>query len=66
MWPAYDDVANPAEEHRLYSSLYQDDVRYASSMLDASESWYPAITADSWVQLDLVGRGHDRRPRIIN
>ena len=34
--------------------MRDDDVRYASSMLDASESWYPAITAGSWVQLDLV------------
>ena len=54
-WPPYDDVFNPLEKHRRYSTIYEDNpATYGTSMLDTGSGWYPETATDElWLQMDL-------------
>ena len=60
MWPPFDEVVNPLEKYRVYSSVLNDNVpAFGNSMLDANKAWIPQTCAGGcWVQIDL---GEERR-----
>ena len=59
-WPPFDEVLNPLEKHRLYSSVLQGNLAtFALSMLDSPRAWIPSTcTGGCWMQMDL---GEERR-----
>ena len=59
-WPPYDDVYNPLERARVYSSIWDDNPSaYGWSMLDSDSAWVAGSRGTSfhcdgcWMQMDL-------------